>query len=243
MQERYHRHYILPQVGREGQKKIQNSKVLIVGVGGLGCPVALELVAAGMGTIGLVDFDVVEESNLQRQILYTEQDVGKTKVEAAARHLRERNSQCKIYCINDKISPENCVQLFGEYDIIVDATDNFDTRYLISDTCIQLRKPHVYGAIYEFYGQVAILGTDGPCLRCLSDPAKDQRETVSAQKIGVLGAVPGVIGSMQACEVLKYIVGAGESLEGTMIFVNLLDMTFDRIALSKNPHCPCCGKG
>ena len=242
-QQRYHRHYILPQIGKEGQEKFRRSKVLIIGVGGLGCPVAMQLAAAGIGTIELVDYDVVEASNLQRQVLYTERDLGKPKAECAARRLKEMNSECEVLVYPWKLTQENCVQLFAEYDIIVDATDNFDTRYLISDACVELNKPHVYGAIYEFYGQVAILGGQGPCLRCLSDPERDPRQPISARKVGVLAPVPGVIGSLQACEVLKYIAGAGQCLTGSMIFLDMLTMQFDRVELSKNPRCPLCGNG
>lgn len=243
LKNRYARHFILPDVGEKGQEKIKNSKVLIVGAGGLGAPAAMYLAAAGVGTIGILDFDNVDITNLQRQIIYTEKDLGKPKAEAAAERLREMNSEIKVYAVKEKLTKDNSFNFFKDYDIIIDACDNFDTRYIISDTCTALNKPHIYGAIFEFYGQVAVLGKNGPCLRCLSDPEKDKTEVISSQKVGVLGAVPGVIGSLQAVETLKYILGIGENLQGKMIFVNMLDMSFDMVEIPKNPNCIICGKG
>lgn len=240
---RYKRHLMLPQVYAEGQEKIKNSKVLIVGAGGLGCPVAMELCCAGVGTIGLVDFDVVDISNLQRQLLYTEEDIGKSKVQMAKKHLKAMNSDVNIICIEDKLDGTNVTEIFEKYDIIVDATDNFEARYIISDCCVKLNKPHIYGAIYEFFGQVAVLGGDGPCLRCLNPEPPKQGEVIEAKDVGVFGAIPGVIGSLQACEVLKTIIGAGKSLKGRMIFIDMLNMAFDEVEIPKYPKCKACSKG
>ena len=240
---RYKRHLMLPQVDQSGQEKIKNSKVLVVGAGGLGCPIALYLAAAGVGTIGLIDFDVVDISNLQRQILYTENDVGKSKVHMAREKLEQLNSNVNVICIEDKLDESNATEIFEKFDIIVDACDNFDTRYTISDTCVKLGKPHIYGAIYEFYGQVVILGGDGPCLRCINPEPPKEGEIVEAKDVGVFGAIPGVIGSLQACEVLKLIIGAGRSLKGKMIFIDMLNMSFDEVEIPKYPKCKSCGKG
>lgn len=243
IQERYRRHYLLPQVGRAGQERFRRGKVLIVGIGGLGCPAAMELAAAGVGVIGLVDGDVVETTNLQRQTLYTEADIGRAKAEAAAQRLRAMNGACEVRAFPHMLTPENAAEIIQGYDIVVDATDNFEARYLISDTCVRLNKPDVYGAICEFSGQAAILGGEGPCLRCLSDPERESAAPPPAENFGVLAPVPGVIGSLQACEVLKYFAGAGDPLAGSMVFLDMLNMRFDRIVLSKNPGCPLCGEG
>ncbi|MBQ7284136.1 MAG: HesA/MoeB/ThiF family protein [Oscillospiraceae bacterium] len=242
-QQRYKRHLMLPQVDEAGQEKIKNSKVLIVGAGGLGSPVAMELACAGVGTIGLVDFDVVDVSNLQRQLLYTENSVGKSKVQQAKERLVAMNRDVNVICIEDKLDETNATEIFEKFDIIVDATDNFDVRYIISDTCVKLNKPHIYGAIYEFYGQIAVLGGDGPCLRCLNPEPPKKGEVVEAKDVGVFGAIPGVVGSLQACEVLKAIIGCGTGLKGRMIFIDLLNMTFDEVKIPKYPKCRCCGKG
>ena len=241
--QRYKRHLMLPQVDEAGQQKIKDSKVLVVGAGGLGCPVAMELACAGVGTIGVIDFDKVDISNLQRQLVYTESDIGKSKVRTVKNRLEQMNSEVKVVAIEDKLDVSNATEIFEKYDIIVDATDNFDTRYIISDTCVKLGKPHIYGAIYEFYGQVAVLGEDGPCLRCLNPEPPKQGEVVEAKDVGVFGAIPGVIGSLQACEVLKLIIGAGRTLKGRMIFIDMLNMTFDEVEIPKYPKCKVCGKG
>ncbi len=242
-QQRYKRHLMLPQVDQEGQVKIKNSKVLIVGAGGLGSPVAMELACAGVGTIGIIDFDKVDVSNLQRQLLYTENDVGKSKVHTAKARLEQINSDVKVIAIEDRLDESNATEIFEKFDIIVDATDNFNARYIISDTCVKLGKPDVYGAIYEFYGQVAVLGENGPCLRCLQPEPPKEGEIIEARDVGVFGAIPGVIGSLQACEVLKLIIGAGTTLKGRMIFVDMLNMTFDEVEIPKYPKCTICGKG
>ena len=240
---RYKRHLMLPQVDEAGQEKIKNSRVLVVGAGGLGCPVALYLAAAGVGTIGLIDFDVVDLSNLQRQIIYTEKDVGKSKAHVAKDRIMQMNSDLNVICIEDKLDETNATEIFEKFDIIVDACDNFDTRYIISDTCVKLKKPHIYGAIYEFYGQVVVLGGDGPCLRCINPEPPKEGEIVEAKDVGVFGAIPGVIGSLQVCEVLKLIIGAGRNLKGRMIFIDMLNMNFDEVEIPKYPKCKSCGKG
>ena len=240
--QRYKRHLMLSQVGEEGQQKLKNSRVLVVGAGGLGSPVTMQLCCAGVGTIGIMDFDTVDVSNLQRQLLYTEADVGKSKVQVAKKRLNAMNSEVDVICIEDKLEESNAEKIFEKYDIIVDATDNFDARYLISDTCVKLNKPHIYGAIYEFYGQVAILGGNGPCLRCLNPQPPKAGEVIEAKNVGVLGAVPGVVGSMQACETLKLILGIGTNLKGRMIFIDMLNMTFDDVKIPKYPGCTACGK-
>ena len=242
-QQRYKRHLMLPQVDEAGQLKIKNSRVLVVGAGGLGGPVAMELACAGVGTIGLVDFDRVDISNLQRQLLYTENDVGKSKVYTAKARLEQMNSNVNVIAIEDRLDESNANEIFEKFDIIVDATDNFDARYIISDTCVKQGKPHVYGAIFEFYGQVAVLGGDGPCLRCLQPQPPEKGEIIEAKDVGVFGAIPGVIGSLQACEVLKLIIGTGTTLKGRMIFVDMLNMTFDQVEIPKYPKCTVCGKG
>lgn len=236
--ERYKRHLILPDVGEEGQEKLRNGRVLVVGAGGLGSPVCLYLAAAGVGTIGIADFDRVDISNLQRQVLYCEKDVGKRKAEAAAERLRQMNSTLKVLTYGDGVTKENISQIIEGYDVIVDASDNFRTRYLLSDACVRMGKPDVYGAICEFSGQVTVFTKDGPCLRCLS-PDEPETEVPEASGFGVLGAIPGVIGCIQAAEVLKLLLGTGDSLVGRMLFVDLKSMSFDEMEIGANPRCTC----
>ncbi len=236
--ERYKRHLILPDVGEEGQEKLKNGRVLVVGAGGLGSPVCLYLAAAGVGTIGIADFDRVDISNLQRQVLYCEKDVGKRKAEAAAERLRQMNSTLKVLTYGDGVTKENISQIIEDYDVIVDASDNFRTRYLLSDACVRMGKPDVYGAICEFSGQVTVFTKDGPCLRCLS-PDEPETEVPEASGFGVLGAIPGVIGCIQAAEVLKLLLGTGDSLVGRMLFVDLKSMNFDEMEIGANPRCTC----
>lgn len=233
---RYSRHLLLPEVGEEGQKKLENSRVLVVGAGGLGSPICLYLAAAGVGTIGVADFDRVDESNLQRQILYRESDIGRLKTEAAAERLLERNSGLNVLTYSEGITEENAETILAEFDIIVDASDNFKTRYLINDTCLALGKPDVYGAICEFAGQITVFGAGGPCLRCMS-PEEEQTDVSESKTFGVLGAVPGIIGCLQAAEVLKLILGTGRSLSGRMIFVDVLSMEVEEMEIPVNPRC------
>ena len=233
---RYSRHLLLPEVGEEGQKKLENSRVLVVGAGGLGSPVCLYLAAAGVGTIGIADFDRVDESNLQRQVLYRESDIGRLKTEAAAEHLRERNSGLTVLTYPEGITAENAESIFAGFDVIVDASDNFTARYLINDTCLALGKPDVYGAICEFAGQVTVFGAGGPCLRCLN-PEEEQNRVPDSKTFGVLGAIPGIIGCLQAAEVLKLILGVGKSLVGRMLFVDVLTMDVEEMEIPVNPRC------
>ena len=236
--ERYKRHLILPDVGEEGQERLSRGRVLVVGAGGLGSPVCLYLAAAGVGTIGIADFDRVDISNLQRQILYSENDVGKSKVQAAAERLQKMNGSLKILTYPDGITEENASEMIAGYDVVVDASDNFKTRYLLSDVCVSQGKPDVYGAICEFAGQVTVFTKDGPCLRCLS-PDEPETAVPEASGFGVLGAIPGVIGCIQAAEVLKLLLGTGDSLAGRMLFVDLKTMNFEEMELEPNPKCRC----
>lgn len=239
---RYKRHLMLPEVGAEGQIKLEQSRVLVVGAGGLGSPVCLYLAAAGVGTIGIADFDTVDLSNLQRQILYKESDVGTLKAEAAARHLREMNSGICVKTFTEGLTEENAERLVSQFDVIVDATDNFHTRYLLNDTCMKLGKPNVYGAICEFSGQVTVFLPEGPCLRCMNPEQPAPGEGPNAADYGVLGVLPGMIGSMQAAEAIKLLTGCGTVLAGKMVFVDTKTMTFDEMELSRNPRCSCCGR-
>lgn len=238
--ERYKRHWMLPEVGEEGQQKWEQSRVLVVGAGGLGSPAALYLAAAGVGTIGMADFDRVEWSNLQRQILYREQDVGQKKVEAAAACLRARNSGVKVRTFGEGITRENAEEILSEFDVVIDATDRFPIRYLLNDVCRKLGKPDVYGAICQFSGQVTVFAPGGPCLRCLCPEQPDPAGEPDGRTFGVLGGVPGVIGSLQAVEALKWLLGVGKSLQGRMLLMDLLSMEMELVELPVNPHCSCC---
>lgn len=240
---RYKRHLILPEVGKEGQKKLEESRVLVVGAGGLGSPVCMYLAAAGVGTIGIADFDRVDISNLQRQILYRESDVGMLKVQAARRHLEEMNSAVRIRTFEEGLTKENAKRLVGEFDVAVDATDNFYARYLLCDTCTDLGKPDVYGAIREFYGQVTVFMPEGPCLRCLNPEQPSPWEGPDSAGFGVLGVLPGMIGCIQASEVIKVLLGIGKSLAGRMLFLDARTMEVEEMELPKNPRCTKCSGG
>lgn len=241
-EKRYKRHIMLPEIGEEGQKKLAESRVLVVGAGGLGSPVCLYLAAAGIGTIGIADFDTVDVSNLQRQVLYRESDVGRPKAEAAAERLRERNSQLTVEIYPEGLTEENADAMVSRYDVVVDATDNFHTRYLLNDAVVRQRKPEVYGAICEYDGQVTVFSPEGPCLRCLNPEQPAQGEGPNAADYGVLGVLPGMIGCIQAEEVIKLLLGFGEALTGRMLFLDTRTMTFDEMELRKNPRCPVCGR-
>ncbi|MBL7055935.1 molybdopterin-synthase adenylyltransferase MoeB [Candidatus Woesearchaeota archaeon] len=240
---RYSRHLILPEVGKEGQEKLKQAKVLVVGAGGLGSPVLLYLAAAGIGKIGIVDFDKVDETNLQRQILYSERDVGKSKAETAKKHLEKLNSNIEIITYNEKLTSENALKIIKEYDIVVDGSDNFPTRYLVNDACFFLKKPNVYGAIFRFDGQASVFNYNhGPCYRCLSPKMPSSDEIPSCSEAGVLGVLPGTIGTIQATEAIKIILGKGNVLSEKVLVYNALEMEFTKLNLKKNEDCRLCGK-
>jgi len=239
---RYSRHLIMPEVGMEGQLKLKSARVLLIGTGGLGAPLGLYLTAAGVGHIGLVDFDVVDFTNLQRQVTFGTSDVGKPKTEAASARLTNLNPDVKISSYETKLTSENALELFKDYDIIVDGTDNFPTRYLVNDACILLGKPNVYGSIFRFEGQVTVFGMpDGPCYRCLYPEPPPPGLVPSCAEGGVLGVLPGIVGSLQALEAIKLIIGRGESLAGRLVLFDALAMKFRELKLRKNSHCPMCG--
>lgn len=239
---RYSRHLIMPEVGMEGQLKLKAARVLLIGTGGLGAPLGLYLTAAGVGHIGLVDFDVVDFTNLQRQVTFGTSDVGKPKTEAAKARLSNLNPDVQIATYETRLTSENALEMFKGYDIIVDGTDNFPTRYLVNDACILLGKPNVYGSIFRFEGQVTVFGMpDGPCYRCLYPEPPPPGLVPSCAEGGVLGVLPGIVGSLQALEAIKLIVGRGESLAGRLVLFNALAMKFRELKLKKNSHCPMCG--
>jgi len=239
---RYSRHLILPEVGLEGQKKLKAAKVLCIGAGGLGSPVAMYLAAAGVGTIGIVDFDVVDFSNLQRQILHSTPDVGKPKLQSAKEKLTAMNPHVNIVTHDVALSSENAIELFKPYDIVVDGTDNFPTRYLVNDACVLLGKPNAYGSIFRFEGQASVFATkEGPCYRCLYPEPPPPGLVPSCAEGGVLGVLPGIIGCIQANETIKLIIGAGEPLVGRFLIFDALRMKFRELKLRKDPDCPVCG--
>jgi adenylyltransferase/sulfurtransferase len=239
---RYSRHLIMPEVGMEGQLKLKAAKVLLIGTGGLGAPLGLYLTAAGVGHIGLLDFDVVDFTNLQRQVAFGTSDVGKPKAEAAGVRLSNLNPDVHIATYATKLTSQNALELFKDYDIIVDGTDNFPTRYLVNDACILLGKPNVYGSIFRFEGQVTVLGMPGgPCYRCLYPEPPPAGLVPSCAEGGVLGVLPGIIGSLQALETIKLIIGRGESLSGRLVLFEALSLKFRELKLRKNAHCPMCG--
>src|SRR4051812_33991452 len=239
---RYSRHLILPEVGLEGQRKLKAAKVLCIGAGGLGSPVAMYLAAAGVGTIGIVDFDVVDFSNLQRQILHATPDVGKPKLQSAKEKLTAMNPHVDIVTHDVALSSENALELFKPYDIVVDGTDNFPTRYLVNDACVLLGKPNAYGSIFRFEGQASVFATkDGPCYRCLYPEPPPPGLVPSCAEGGVLGVLPGMIGLVQATETVKLIMGIGEPLIGRFLIFDALRMKFRELKLRKDPDCPVCG--
>jgi adenylyltransferase/sulfurtransferase len=240
--QRYSRHLIMPEVGLDGQKKLKAARVLCVGAGGLGSPLALYLAAAGVGTLGLVDFDAVDSSNLQRQILHGTKDVGRPKLESAAERLRDVNPNVKIVPHQVRLSSDNALDLFRHYDVIADGTDNFPTRYLVNDACVLLGKPNVYASIYRFEGQASVFwAAKGPCYRCLYQEPPPPGLVPSCAEGGVLGILPGLLGVIQATETIKLILGAGESLVGRLLLVDALGMTFRQLKVRKNPDCVVCG--
>ena len=240
---RYSRHLILPEVGLAGQKKIKATSVLCIGAGGLGSPIAMYLAAAGIGKIGIVDFDTVDLSNLQRQILHTDADVGQPKAQSAKETIAGINPNCEVVLHNTRISAENAFELIRPYDIVVDGTDNFPTRYLTNDACVLLKKPNVYGSIFRFEGQASVFAPHlgGPCYRCLYPEPPPPGMVPSCAEGGVLGVLPGIIGCIQATEILKLILGKGTSLVGRLMLFNALDMKFREVKLRRDPQCPICG--
>jgi sulfur-carrier protein adenylyltransferase/sulfurtransferase len=241
---RYSRHLILPEVGLAGQKKIKGTSVLCIGAGGLGSPIAMYLAAAGIGKLGIVDFDTVDYSNLQRQILHTDADVGRPKAQSAKETIHGINPNCEVVLHNTRITSENAFDLIRPYDIIVDGTDNFPTRYLTNDACVLLKKPNVYGSIFRFEGQASVFAPHlgGPCYRCLYPEPPPPGMVPSCAEGGVLGVLPGIIGCMQAAEILKLAIGKGSSLVGRLILFNALDMKFRELKLRRDPECPICGE-
>jgi adenylyltransferase/sulfurtransferase len=239
---RYSRHLIMPEVAMEGQQKLKAARVLCIGAGGLGSPLALYLGAAGVGTLGIVDFDVVDYTNLQRQIIHTTADVGRKKLDSAAEKLKAINPFLNIRKFETKLSSENALELFREFDIIADGTDNFPTRYLVNDACVLTGKPNVYGSIFRFEGQASVFATkDGPCYRCLYSEPPPPGLVPSCAEGGVLGILPGLVGVIQATEVIKLILGKGDPLIGRLLLVDALGMKFRELKLRKNPDCPACG--
>ncbi len=239
---RYSRHLLLPEVGLAGQQKLRAASVLIVGAGGLGSPVALYLAAAGVGRIGLVDFDVVELSNLQRQIIHGTKDLGRTKLESARDRILDVNPNVEVSLYGQAIDSSNALEIIGPYDVVIDGTDNFPARYLINDACVLLGKPNVYGSIFRFEGQASAFDAQrGPCYRCLYPEPPPPGLVPSCAEGGVLGVLPGVIGSIQATEALKLILGQGEPLIGRLVLYDALEMTFDEVRLLKRSDCPVCG--
>jgi adenylyltransferase/sulfurtransferase len=239
---RYSRHLILPEVGMEGQRRLKAARVLCVGTGGLGSPLALYLTAAGIGTLGLVDFDVVDASNLQRQIIHSTKDIGRRKIDSAEEKLSALNPAINIIKHETMLTSANALDIIKDYDIVADGTDNFPTRYLVNDACVLLGKPNAYGSIFRFEGQASVFATEaGPCYRCLYPEPPPPGLVPSCAEGGVLGILPGLVGVIQATEVIKLILGKGEPLIGRLLLVDALNMRFRELKLRKNPECPVCG--
>ena len=239
---RYSRHLLIPEVGLEGQRKLKGSSALVIGTGGLGSPVALYLAAAGVGRIGLIDYDVVDSSNLQRQIIHGTQRIGTLKVESARDRMLDLNPDIEVEVYNEPFTSENAMRIAADYDILIDGTDNFPTRYLTNDVSVFLGKPNVYGSIFRFDGQASVFyAKEGPCYRCLFPEPPPPGLVPSCAEGGVLGVLPGTIGTIQATEALKVLLGIGSPLTGKLLLYNALDMSFDFVTLKKNPKCRVCG--
>ncbi len=239
---RYSRHLLLPEVGAEGQARLKAARVLLIGAGGLGSPAALYLAAAGVGTLGVVDADAVELSNLQRQILHGTAAVGRPKTHSAAERLQDLNPEVQVEIFELRLSAANALEIFRDFDVVVDGSDNFPTRYLVNDACVLLGKPDVYGAVYRFEGQVSVFATaGGPCYRCLYPEPPPPGLVPSCAEGGVLGVLPGIIGTIQALETLKLLLGVGDSLTGRLLVLDGLKLRFRELALHKDPACPVCG--
>ena len=240
---RYSRHLIIPDVGKTGQRRLKNAKVLVVGAGGLGSPALLYLAAAGVGTLGVIDFDVVDESNLQRQIIHGQSDIGRPKAVSAMESIREVNPLVNVVLHEERLDSDNAMQIFAPYDLIVDGTDNFATRYLVNDACVLLGKPYVWGSIYRFDGQASVFWAEhGPCYRCLYPEPPPPGMVPSCAEGGVLGVLCASIGSIQVTEAIKLITGIGEPLAGRLMIYDALEMTYRTVKVRKDPECPVCGK-
>jgi sulfur-carrier protein adenylyltransferase/sulfurtransferase len=239
---RYSRHLIMPEVGLEGQLQLKQAKVLLIGAGGLGSPLALYLAAAGVGKLGVVDFDVVDFTNLQRQVLHGTEDVGRSKLASAAETIRSINPYVEVVPHETRLTSQNALEIFEDYDVIADGTDNFATRYLVNDACVLSGKPNVYGSIFRFEGQASVFATrEGPCYRCLYPEPPPPGLVPSCAEGGVLGVLPGIIGCVQALETIKLIIGRGEPLIGRLLLFDALQLRFRELKLRKNPDCPVCG--
>jgi sulfur-carrier protein adenylyltransferase/sulfurtransferase len=239
---RYSRHLFLPEIGAEGQKKLLKAKVLIVGAGGLGCPISIYLAAAGVGTLGLVDFDTVDLSNLQRQILFTTEQIGKPKVDMTEARIHAMNPDITIQSYREKLTSENAMGIIEKYDIVIDGTDNFPTRYLTNDACVLLNKPNIYGSILRFDGQTTVFKPkEGPCYRCLFPEPPPPGAVPSCAEGGVMGILPGTIGLIQATEAIKLITGIGRTLVGRLMIYDSLNMSFRELKLRQDKNCPACG--
>jgi len=240
---RYSRHLLLPEIGVEGQVKLKNAKVLIVGTGGLGAPLALYLSAAGIGTIGLVDFDEVDASNLQRQIIHSSKDIGRPKVASAKDRIKGINPFVNVVVHNTMLTSKNAMEIIGDYDIVADGTDNFQTRYLVNDACVFLGKVNIYGSVFQFEGQSSVFSAkEGPCYRCIYPSPPPPGLVPSCAEGGVMGVLPGIIGTIQAAETIKIIVGGAKPLIGRLLHFDAWRMTFRELNLEKDPNCPVCGK-
>ena len=240
---RYSRHLIIPEIGMTGQKRLKNARVLVVGAGGLGSPALLYLAAAGVGTLGVIDFDVVDESNLQRQIIHGQSDVGRPKAESARDSIAEINPYVQVQVHTDALSNDNVLEIFSKYDLIVDGTDNFATRYMVNDACVLLGKPYVWGSIFRFDGQASVFWADyGPCYRCLYPDPPPPGMVPSCAEGGVLGVLCASIGSIQVTEAIKLITGVGESLAGRLMIYDALEMSYRTVRVRKDPECAICGK-
>ena len=240
---RYSRHLIMPEVALDGQKKLKQARVLTIGAGGLGAPLAMYLAAAGVGTLGIVDFDVVDESNLQRQIIHGTSDIGRPKMESARDRINDINPNVHVEAYEEALSSENALEIFKDFDVIVDGTDNFPTRYLVNDACVLTGKPNVYGSIFRFEGQASVFwAKEGPCYRCLYPEPPPPGLVPSCAEGGVLGILPGAIGTIQATETVKLILGIGEPLVGRLLLYDALGMSFREMKLRKDPSCPVCGE-
>ncbi|HEY3861078.1 MAG TPA: molybdopterin-synthase adenylyltransferase MoeB [Verrucomicrobiae bacterium] len=241
---RYSRHLILPEVGLAGQKKICSTSVLCIGAGGLGSPIAMYLAAAGIGKIGIVDFDIVDFSNLQRQIIHGTADVGRSKAQSAKDTIERINPNVEVALYNTRLTSENAMDILAPYDVVVDGTDNFPTRYLTNDACVLLKKPNVYGSIFRFDGQASVFAPhlNGPCYRCLYPEPPPPGMVPSCAEGGVLGVLPGIVGAIQATEILKLALGKGSSLAGRLLIFDALKMKFSEVRLRRDPQCPICGE-